>query len=268
MPKTVRKQIALSLIYLILIAGFITGGLFFRAHPLTFGNDNSKGEESLPQSTYMPYAPSYSSILSDNYSEAEPLAASEIKTETLQRFYTTKRASVFIFSGLGNEKELQGVLDALKQNNSRATFFVSAEETEQYPEQLEQIREGGQGLGISVRKNEKLNAKELLSELTEQAELLRTRYGVREEIFVRPTYGMPWTALERAAASGGFRILTQTREAVPDQVSRMTSAEDVVKKVFRENEGALQRGEILHFQMGLFQYSDTVLGELVAQVIE
>ena len=101
MPKTVRKQIALSLIYLILIAGFITGGLFFRAHPLTFGNDNSKG--------------SYSSILSDNYSEAEPLAASEIKTETLQRFYTTKRASVFIFSGLGNEKELQGVLDALKQ---------------------------------------------------------------------------------------------------------------------------------------------------------
>ena len=47
MPKTVRKQIALSLIYLILIAGFITGGLFFRAHPLTFGNDNSKGEESL-----------------------------------------------------------------------------------------------------------------------------------------------------------------------------------------------------------------------------
>ena len=268
MPKTVRKQIALSLIYLILIAGFITGGLFFRAHPLTFGNDNSKGEESLPQSTYMPYAPSYSSILSDNYSEAEPLAASEIKTETLQRFYTTKRASVFIFSGLGNEKELQGVLDALKQNNSRATFFVSAEETEQYPEQLEQIREGGHGLGISVRKNEKLNAKELLSELTEQAELLRTRYGVREEIFVRPTYGMPWTALERAAASGGFRILTQTREAVPDQVSRMTSAEDVVKKVFRENEGALQRGEILHFQMGLFQYSDTVLGELVAQVIE
>ena len=85
MSKAKRKQIALSVIYLILIAGFITGGLFFRAHPLTFGNDNSKGGESMPQSTYMPYAPSYSSILSDNYSEAEPLAASEIKTETLQR---------------------------------------------------------------------------------------------------------------------------------------------------------------------------------------
>ena len=140
MSKAKRKQIALSVIYLILIAGFIMGGLFFRAHPLTFGNDNSKGEESMPQSTYIPYAPSYSSILSDNYSEAEPLAASEIKTETLQRFYTTKRASVFTFSGIGNEKELQGVLNALKQNNSRATFFVSAEEAEQYPEQLEQIR--------------------------------------------------------------------------------------------------------------------------------
>ena len=56
MSKAKRKQIALSVIYLILIAGFITGGLFFRAHPLTFGNDNSKGGESMPQSTYIPYA--------------------------------------------------------------------------------------------------------------------------------------------------------------------------------------------------------------------
>ena len=119
-----------------------------------------------------------------------------------------------------------------------------------------------------MRKNEKLDAKELMNGLTELAETLRTRYGVREEIFVRPTYGTPWTALQQAAAAGGFRVLTQTREAVPDQVSRMTSADEVVKEVFRENEGALQRGEILHFQMGLFQYSDTVLGELVKQIIE
>ena len=268
MSKAKRKQIALSVIYLILIAGFITGGLFFRAHPLTFGNDNSKGGESMPQSTYIPYAPTYSSFFPTSYSETEPMAVSEKTPETLQRFYTTKRASVFTFSGIGNEKELQGVLNALKQSNSRATFFVSTEEAEKYPEQLEQIRKGGQSLGISVRKNEKLDAKELMNGLTELAETLRTRYGVREEIFVRPTYGTPWTALQQAAVAGGFRVLTQTREAVPDQVSRMTSAEDVVKKVFRENEGALQRGEILHFQMGLFQYSDTVLGELVEQIIE
>ena len=66
MSKAKRKQIALSVIYLILIAGFITGGLFFRGHPLTFGNDNAKGEESMPQSTYIPYAPTYSSIFPNN----------------------------------------------------------------------------------------------------------------------------------------------------------------------------------------------------------
>ena len=32
-------------------------------------------------------------------------------------------------------------------------------------------------------------------------------------------------------------------------------------------DGTLQRGEIVHFQMGLFQYSDTVLGDLVEQII-
>ena len=235
MSKAKRKQIALSVIYLILIAGFISGGLFFRAHPLTFGNDNSKGVESIPQSTYIPYAPTYSSFFPNSFSETEPMAVSEKTPEILQRFYTTKRASVFTFSGIGNEEELQGVLNALKQNNSRATFFVSTEEAEQYPEQLEQIRKGGQSLGISVRKNEKLDAKELMNGLTELAEILQTRYGVREEIFVRPTYGTPWTALQQAAAAGGFRVLTQTREAVPDRVSRMTSADEVVKEVFREN---------------------------------
>ena len=64
MSKAKRKQITLSVVFLILIAGFITGGLYFRAHPLTFGNDSSEGGESMPQSSYIPYAPTLSSILS------------------------------------------------------------------------------------------------------------------------------------------------------------------------------------------------------------
>jgi hypothetical protein len=47
----------------------------------------------------------------------------------------------------------------------------------------------------------------------------------------------------------------------------MTDAADVMAEIFGPNERALQRGQIVHFQMGLFQYSDTVLGELVERVI-
>ena len=101
-----------------------------------------------------------------------------------------------------------------------------------------------------------------------QAETLRGQYGVDYELFVRPAYDPDNAALLQAAADGGFRVLTELKEAVPEDVSRMTDADEVLSAVFRESERALQRGEIVHFQMGLFQYSDAVLGELIRRIAD
>ena len=258
-----RKQLLLSALYVVLIVLFTGLGLWFRGHPLFTGQGlRTKTVSAEPVSTYEPYAQTtVSSAAATNAAviTAEPAVA-------MPRFYTTARAAVFTFSGLGSEEELQAVLKALETTGSHATFFVTASDLENRSEQVEEIYRAGHSFGIAVPATESSTEKQLLEQLQEEAEILRSRYGAYYEIFVRQAYTTGSTVLLRAASAGGFRVLTELKEAVPERVSRMTDVDEVVAEVFKDNEGMLQRGEIVHFQMGLFQYSDTMLGELVKKV--
>ena len=256
-----NKQLKLTVTYIVLICVFVGAGLYFHKRPLFNKQGLTINAKEEPVSTYAPYAAAELAAADpDANAPVEPVAA-------VRRFFTSARASVFTFSGLKSEKELQSVLDALKKTGSRATFFVTAEEMAQLPDQIEAIRLAGHSLGISVRPAEKTSAEQLLGVLQTQAQALREKYGADYEIFIRPAFGTGSAELLQAAASGGFRVISETKEAVPESASRMTDAADVMAEIFGPNERALQRGQIVHFQMGLFQYSDTVLGELVERVI-
>ena len=259
-----RKQLTLTLLYIILICLFLGGGLWFRGHPLFSGQGlRLNGGSEVPEATYAPYA-----ATSGNAAlPAVQTTSTELPTP-LSRFYTTERATVFTFSGIERAKELDAVLAALKSTNSRATFFVTAEEMELYPERIEAISRAGHSLGISVVTLEGQSAAQLLDALEAQADTLRSKYGADYEIFVRPSYGSGSDELRRAAFEGGFRLMRELKEAVPEKVSRMTDAEEIMATVFNKNEPSLQRGEILHFQMGLLQHDDDVLGHYIERLVE
>ena len=262
-----KKQLTLTAVFIVLICLFTGAGFWFRGHPLFTGQGPRwKTDAAAPVSTYVPYEASSDHFVPSATAAPAALSAEEIPA-AMSRFHTTERASVFTFSGLGNEQELQSVLTALKNTGSRATFFVTAEEMEKFPDQVAAIRRAEQSLGISVMAAENASAAQLLKTLQTQADALRSQYDAYYEIFVRPTSGSGSTALLKAAAAGGFRVLTQVKEGVPDTVSRMTRVDEVLPAVFLETEGKLQRGEIVHFQMGMFQHSDTLLGNLVERVI-
>ena len=265
MTRAIRKQILLTATYLLLIALFVGGGLYLKQNPISWTTWASR-RDAEPESTYMPYDPAAASTVTVSGEGAAATAGAASKT-ALSRFHTTARASVFTFSGLGSEAELDGVLKALKDSGSTATFFVTAEELAQTADQIHRIRDAGQSLGISVQPKEKSSVQQLLAEINEAAEILRSEYAVREEIFVRQAYGNPGSAMLKASDQGGFRVLTELKEGVPDSAARMSSADEALEAVFTEDEGALQRGEIVHFQMGLFQYDDTLLGSLVEKVL-
>ena len=256
-----RKQLTVTILYILLICLFLGGGLWFRGHPLFSGQGlRLNGGPAAPEATYAPYAAtSYSSA------QAAPLGSQE-PAVPLSRFYTTERATVFTFSGIERAKELDAVLEALKNTNSRATFFVTAEEMELYPKRIEAISRAGQSLGIAVLPAQG-SASQMLGALQIQAQTLRERYQADYEIFIRPATGGGSAALLQAAGQGGFRVLKEMKEAVPEKVSRMTDPDEIIAAVINENEGMFQRGEIVHFQMGIFQYSDTALGDLVERMV-
>jgi len=178
------------------------------------------------------------------------------------RVYTTERAAAFTFSGLGNEEELNGVLNALDSVKAVATFFVSANDLAQYPPQVRAILDKGHGLGIAAQPAETASAEALLVELMQVQETLRIDYGYIKPLPVRPVFGGYTDTLRRACGAGGFTLLSAMVNVVHSDDLRETDPLAVLEKWFPEKRGALQRGEIVHFQMKQYHYSNSMLGEL------
>lgn len=186
--------------------------------------------------------------------------------EPLQRVYTTERSVAFTFSGLGNDAELKGVLDALKAVNGKATFFVTADELIRYPDEVKEILDGGHSLGMSVQASRFTNATALLEELYKTQETLQTTFAYTGELAVRPAFGSAPELLKQACGAGGFTLLSAMVNAVRTEDIRITDATPVLDALFPELNGALQRGEIVHFQMNQYQKSNALLGDLVKQL--
>ncbi len=272
-----RKQLILTALFLVLTCVFTGAGVWFRAHPL-FTEEGATWKDSLtmPENTYEPYL---TAIVSSSNATATvpPIAATQLSpltvfpeepADAMVRFYTIERASVFTFSGIRNEQELRSVLEALERTGSHATFFVTAEEMDSFPEQIREICNAGHHLGIGVPLMENDTAETLLGYIQDQAKTLRLNYGVDYEIFIRSIYDKDNYALRQASEAAGFRLLSEMKEAVPESLSRAADTEEVLSAIFYDYEGMLQRGEIIHFQMGRFLHSDTLLGELVERMLD
>lgn len=200
----------------------------------------------------------------DLHAQAETMLAGTYETpDPLQRIYTTERAAMFTFSGLGNDMELSGVLSALKSINSKATFFLTRDELTRYPEEIQSILDGGHSLGISIQASRYSTALALLEELLLTRESIQTMYAYAAELPVRPTFGSASTLLIQACGAGKFKLLSSMLNAVRTEDIRETKASALIDSLLPAANGVLQRGEIVHFQMNQYQKSNTILGDLV-----
>lgn len=189
----------------------------------------------------------------------------DVAAEPVSRVYTTEQAVAFTFSGLGDSEELTGVLNALQSVQGTATFFVTRDELTTCADDIQRILDAGHTLGISVAQGG-TDAAVILAELNETSEAIRSGFGYTGTLPVRQSYGSPSSALCQAAGNGGYTLLSQMLNAVDTSVARYTDAQQVLDSVMPQDGSYLQRGEIVHFQMKLFQYSKSVLGELVQKM--
>ena len=169
MTRAIKRQILLTATYLLLISVFLGGGLYLKQNPISWKTWKSGSDAEL-KTAYIHYDPT-----EVNTFDGDPSAGTTgVTLETaIPRFYTTARASVFTFSGIGSVEELKGVLKALKESGSTATFFVTVEDLSQKADQIHMIRDAGQSLGISVQPKEKNSVQQLLAEMNKAAEILR-----------------------------------------------------------------------------------------------
>lgn len=179
------------------------------------------------------------------------------------RVYTSEPAVAFTFSGLGDEEELTGVLNALKELGATALFYVTSDELNTCSAQVRTILANGHDLGIAVQPGVFTTASAQLSDLFGTREILQEQFGYTKTLPVRQSYGSANAVLREAASAGGFTLLSGMLDAVQTKNVRETDASVVLENVIPVDGAHLQRGQIVHFQMKMFQYSKTVLGELV-----
>ena len=268
------RQIRTTVVLLVLIAGVIFGAFYFEKHPfLENAGRPTPTPEPQPSPTFRSFNPMRTVEISPTVTpgpttdpEAEQLLETDM-ADVVTRIYTSEEGVILTFNYSPENGELPSVLQALEDVGAPAVFFIKGDDLNQFTDDAASIIRAGHEMGILMEKDSRLTAARLLESVQESEKVLRS-LGYTGEVFVRTAYGVPTDMHRRVAAKGGYRLISFLVDLMPANVSRLTEADQILSAVFSEsNNVALQRGEIVSFQMGLFQYSNTVMADYIKAIV-
>lgn len=202
------------------------------------------------------------------YEEQEEDYAEEL-ADVITSVHTTDRETAFTFRGLGDAAELGNVLKTLDGIGAKATFFVTGDELDKYPEQVQQIIDAGHEIGnggYSGKSMDQMSFGEICEEIYKNDALLE-QFGVRTEFFM-PPYGVTTEAVQRAAAALEKQIVNYNiSPARTDYAEKGYTGKEVVSRYFSDSRLVLCRGDIVYFNMNVYDDA-TSLAELVQAVYD
>ena len=178
------------------------------------------------------------------------------------RVYTIQNAVAFTFIGLDNPAEVQNVLAALRSIGGKATFFVSKDELARDSDLIREIVQSGSQLGMSINPGGYLTTEDMLAGMLDLESELRTLTGYTGRMCVRQNKGTPSTMLRIATAAGGYTLMGQYLNAVPDNSLRLTTSSALLLNAMG-TDSELRRGDIVHFELGRTREADALMGEYV-----
>ena len=186
----------------------------------------------------------------------------------VRRIDTTEEGCIFTFADLGNQKELDYVLQTLKSLNGKALFYVTLNEAVHEKDKVRQVLADGHDLGIYVPDIDSPTAEEYLTEMIACEEEIRLQFGYNNELPVYVPYDQEFNLL-KAASAGGFSLATSYLFPVrPQDTRRVDDEEEIMLDILSRFDRTINRGELVHFDMNQFIYSDEMSGELIRRFAE
>ncbi len=193
----------------------------------------------------------------------------EKMAEAVTAVHTTDRETAFTFRGIGDEEELTNLLAVLQEIDAGATFFVTGQEIDKYPEQIQQIIDAGFEIG---------NGGYLGSSVTDMSfgeicediyknDLVLESIGVETDLFM-PPYGAVTEEVQMAAAAMDKRLICYNScPTRTEYAEKKYTGEEVVKKYYSASRLVLCRGDITYFNMDVYDDPDSI-AELVRAVYQ
>jgi peptidoglycan/xylan/chitin deacetylase (PgdA/CDA1 family) len=174
--------------------------------------------------------------------------------EVYKRVSTASPYVAYSFRGIENGETLDKVLEVLKKNNIKATFFVTGYEVLKYPDRIEKIIKAGHYIGnggLTGKSMEKMDFREACFEIYKCGKLLNEKFGATTSFFM-PVYGKYSDVVLEAASALGYSVVTYNVLPVKDKTS---SVDEIMKYL----DAGIKNGDIINFRLDLNSNLDKVV---------
>lgn len=174
-----------------------------------------------------------------------------------------KKVALSFDTAWGND-DIQRILDILSKNNVKATFFMTGEWVEKYPEDVKAIAAAGHDLGNHSENHKQmsqLSKEECAEEIIKAHDRVKKLTGIEMTLF-RPPYGDYNNTLVQTARECGYYTIQWD---VDSQDWKDYGVDSIVKKTV-ENKN-LSNGSIIIFHNGT-KYTPEALERVILGVKE
>ncbi len=162
------------------------------------------------------------------------------KYEVLRRVNAANNYAVLTFDGIGDEKFVDDILNALDNSNVKALFFVSGEEVEAKTELVKKILEKGHEIGSNLMTGcniDDMDFTETYEEVKNANEVFNSKLGIFPK-YLRPKNGKTNAFIASAAKHTKQIVMTYSNNPLD---KNMISADKISKSVIEK----IKRGDII-----------------------
>lgn len=169
--------------------------------------------------------------------------------------YTTEAAIPFTFTGFSRRESVDAVLDALRNVNGRATFFVTEGEMRKNEAAVRDVLRDGQELALCIYPKPTESVADICADIIRGKELLKNKYGVDTQL-VKQFSGVVRKETQEAVAATGNRLIGARINAVRSRHKDYPSAEMILPEIFGVGVPSATRGGIINIRMDWYTKPD------------
>lgn len=177
---------------------------------------------------------------------------------------STSQSVIFTFGGLSKKEPLVHVLDAMKANEMRGTFFVTERELKRNAENIRLIRSYGQDLSIGLTS---IKGGGTAAEYAMQIQRVQNnlqQYGVTTNIVRQMASSDNEAGMKEAASAMKCWFVGQGLNAVQSKDKQAQSADEVMPHIFGKWTTSLNRNEIIYIRTDYYEKPDLAAEVMMA----
>lgn len=187
--------------------------------------------------------------------------------EPIKGLWTTDPSVAFTFYGLGRMDELAGILSQLEAAEGVGMFFVTSEEIQAYPDQIQLIIEKGHVLGIAVFPKEGMDFHAICFDMLMTKNLLEEQFNYKTVKHAMQPWGVIEDDVREAASALNCILVSHDMAVARDGNKASYRAEQIEEILFGENDYGLKRGQIICFRMNYFDRAQ-LIGDVIKMLNE